>query len=218
MAFCCFAPHTMIVSVPLRNIDVPFAFQDVTAHFQQATIQGILTHRITDPRRRRARFQPGTRRHLSHRRPQTAWRAARRHAGRGLAIPTLTSGGVLPRRDAKRDRDGERARRGKTCTHAGPVGVNPAARRRGVVPSAQTGRFFHSRAITWVLGGGISRLGRIIRRAATFARGVPPSRWFSGRVARRMRRSRRWGAWAQCNGQSGPRCRLGGTGWLGLVD
>jgi regulator of protease activity HflC (stomatin/prohibitin superfamily) len=51
LSFYYFAPHSMIVSVPLASIDVPFAFHEVTADFQEAAIQGLLTYRITDPRR-----------------------------------------------------------------------------------------------------------------------------------------------------------------------
>lgn len=51
LSFFYFAPHSLIVSVPLASIDVPFAFQEVTADFQEAAIQGLLTYRITHPRR-----------------------------------------------------------------------------------------------------------------------------------------------------------------------
>ena len=37
--------------MPLESTDVPFVFNEVTADFQDATIQGELTYRINDPRR-----------------------------------------------------------------------------------------------------------------------------------------------------------------------
>jgi hypothetical protein len=51
LSFYYFAPHSVIVNVPLASIDVPFVFQEMTADFQEASIQGLLTYRITDPRR-----------------------------------------------------------------------------------------------------------------------------------------------------------------------
>ena len=44
-------PGDEIVHIPLASIDVPFVFNEVTADFQDATIQGELTYRITDPKR-----------------------------------------------------------------------------------------------------------------------------------------------------------------------
>lgn len=46
-----FSPTSSLVSVPLSSTDVPFVFNEVTADFQDATIQGELTYRIVDPRR-----------------------------------------------------------------------------------------------------------------------------------------------------------------------
>jgi regulator of protease activity HflC (stomatin/prohibitin superfamily) len=39
------------VKVPVATADVPFVFNEVTADFQDATIQGQLTYRIKDPKR-----------------------------------------------------------------------------------------------------------------------------------------------------------------------
>ena len=50
-SFFYFAPDAEIVHIPLASIDVPFVFNEVTADFQDATIQGELTYRITDPKR-----------------------------------------------------------------------------------------------------------------------------------------------------------------------
>lgn len=51
LAFWYFAPTAEIVQVPLASIDVPFVFNESSADFQDATIQGELTYRITDPQR-----------------------------------------------------------------------------------------------------------------------------------------------------------------------
>jgi hypothetical protein len=48
LSFFYFAPNSTIVQVPLGSTDVPFVFNEVTADFQEATIQGELTYRITD--------------------------------------------------------------------------------------------------------------------------------------------------------------------------
>jgi len=46
-----FAPLAEIVKIPAGSIAVPFVINEVTADFQEATIQGELTYRIKDPRR-----------------------------------------------------------------------------------------------------------------------------------------------------------------------
>jgi regulator of protease activity HflC (stomatin/prohibitin superfamily) len=51
LSFFYFAPSAEIVLVPLTSTDVPFVFNEVTADFQDATIQGELTFRITDAKR-----------------------------------------------------------------------------------------------------------------------------------------------------------------------
>lgn len=51
LAFFYFAPTSQIVQVPLESTDVPFVFNETTADFQDATIQGELTYRITDAKR-----------------------------------------------------------------------------------------------------------------------------------------------------------------------
>jgi len=51
LAFFYFAPTSVIVEVPLASVDVPFVFNEVTADFQDATIQGELTYRVTDAKR-----------------------------------------------------------------------------------------------------------------------------------------------------------------------
>ena len=51
LAFFCFGPFAELNYVPLGSVDVPFVFNEVTADFQDATIQGQLTYRIQDPKR-----------------------------------------------------------------------------------------------------------------------------------------------------------------------
>ncbi len=49
LAFWYFAPTTTIVKVPINSIDLPFIFEEVTADYQQLTVQGQLTYRIINP-------------------------------------------------------------------------------------------------------------------------------------------------------------------------
>ncbi|QDU95386.1 SPFH domain-containing protein [Lignipirellula cremea] len=51
LAFLYFAPTSVIVSLPFGSTDAPYVFNEVTADFQEATIQGQLTYRITNPAR-----------------------------------------------------------------------------------------------------------------------------------------------------------------------
>ncbi len=51
LSFFCFGPTSLIVYVPVGSVDVPFVFNEATADFQDATIQGELTYRIRDPKR-----------------------------------------------------------------------------------------------------------------------------------------------------------------------
>lgn len=51
LSFFYFAPSAEIAFVPLASTDVPFVFNEVSSDFQDATIQGELTYRITDPRK-----------------------------------------------------------------------------------------------------------------------------------------------------------------------
>ena len=51
ISFFYYAPTSTIVKVPIGSSDVPFVFNEVTADFQDATIQGELTYRIGDPKR-----------------------------------------------------------------------------------------------------------------------------------------------------------------------
>lgn len=49
LSFIYFAPTSVIVQMPVSSIDVPFAFTEVSADFQDVTIQGSLTYRIAEP-------------------------------------------------------------------------------------------------------------------------------------------------------------------------
>ncbi|MCC9609404.1 SPFH domain-containing protein [Blastopirellula sp. JC732] len=49
LSFFYFAPTSTLVQLPLASTDVPFVFNEVTADFQDATIQGELTFRVTNP-------------------------------------------------------------------------------------------------------------------------------------------------------------------------
>jgi hypothetical protein len=49
LAFYYYAPLTSLVKIPLASVDVPFIFQAVTSDYQELTVQGVLTYRISDP-------------------------------------------------------------------------------------------------------------------------------------------------------------------------
>lgn len=51
LAFNYYAPSTSLVAVPIGSTDVPFIFSEVTADFQEVTIQGQVTYRIAEPTR-----------------------------------------------------------------------------------------------------------------------------------------------------------------------
>ncbi len=51
LAFFYFAPTTSLVRVPVGSVDVPFIFEEVTADFQEVTVQGQLTYRVAEPKK-----------------------------------------------------------------------------------------------------------------------------------------------------------------------
>src|SRR5215218_4649020 len=51
LSFWYFSPTAVIVQVPVSSLDVPFVFSEVSADFQEVTIQGEITYRVRDPRR-----------------------------------------------------------------------------------------------------------------------------------------------------------------------
>lgn len=51
LSFFYWEPTTTLVQVPLKSVDVPFAFNELTADFQAITIQGQLTYRVAEARK-----------------------------------------------------------------------------------------------------------------------------------------------------------------------
>lgn len=51
LAFYYFAPLTSLVKIPLASVDVPFILQAVTSDYQELTVQGVLTYRVSDPQK-----------------------------------------------------------------------------------------------------------------------------------------------------------------------
>ena len=51
ISFFHWKPTSTVVMVPLGSSDLPFAFAEVTADFQQLTVQGQLTWRVSEPRK-----------------------------------------------------------------------------------------------------------------------------------------------------------------------
>ncbi|MDF1752223.1 MAG: SPFH domain-containing protein [Verrucomicrobiales bacterium] len=51
LAFWYFAPSSTIISIPLGSFDSPFIFEETTSDFQEVTVQGQVTFRITDPKK-----------------------------------------------------------------------------------------------------------------------------------------------------------------------
>ncbi|MGR9045248.1 MAG: SPFH domain-containing protein [Gammaproteobacteria bacterium] len=51
LSFFYFSPTTSLVLIPIGSVDVPFIFQEVTADFQEVTVQGQLTYRVVEPKK-----------------------------------------------------------------------------------------------------------------------------------------------------------------------
>lgn len=51
LSFFYYSPTTSLVAIPIGSTDVPFIFGEVTADFQEVTIQGQATYRIADPKK-----------------------------------------------------------------------------------------------------------------------------------------------------------------------
>jgi regulator of protease activity HflC (stomatin/prohibitin superfamily) len=49
LSFYYFAPTTSLVAVPVGSNDVPFIFNETTVDFQEISVQGQITYRISDP-------------------------------------------------------------------------------------------------------------------------------------------------------------------------
>lgn len=50
LSFFYYEPTSTLVSVPLASQDLLFVFKELTADFQEVTVQGQLTYRVADPR------------------------------------------------------------------------------------------------------------------------------------------------------------------------
>jgi hypothetical protein len=51
LSFFYFSPTTSLVAVPVASTDTPFIFQETTGDFQNVTIQGQVTYRVSEPKR-----------------------------------------------------------------------------------------------------------------------------------------------------------------------
>ncbi|MDZ5647646.1 SPFH domain-containing protein [Nitrospirillum sp. BR 11828] len=51
LAFWYFAPSSSIMLVPTASVNEPFIFPEVTADFQEVTVQGQITYRVAEPKR-----------------------------------------------------------------------------------------------------------------------------------------------------------------------
>lgn len=51
LSFFYYAPTALLVRVPISTVDVPFAFEDVSADYQGVSLQGQLTYRVSDPKK-----------------------------------------------------------------------------------------------------------------------------------------------------------------------
>jgi hypothetical protein len=51
LSFFYYAPTTSLVLVPVGSVDAPFIFQEVTADFQEVTVQGQISYRVADPKK-----------------------------------------------------------------------------------------------------------------------------------------------------------------------
>jgi regulator of protease activity HflC (stomatin/prohibitin superfamily) len=49
LSFFFYAPSTSLVAVPIGSTDAPFIFTDITADFQEITLQGQVTYRVSNP-------------------------------------------------------------------------------------------------------------------------------------------------------------------------
>src|SRR5580765_7200639 len=49
LSFFYFSPTSVLAQIPVTSVDMPFAFTETSADFQETTIQDNLTYRIVDP-------------------------------------------------------------------------------------------------------------------------------------------------------------------------
>lgn len=48
LSFFYFAPNSSLVLIPVASTDIPFIFEGVAIDFQEVTVQGQLTYRVSD--------------------------------------------------------------------------------------------------------------------------------------------------------------------------
>ena len=58
LSFFYMPSRSVIVQVPLSSVDVPFVFNEISADFQDITIQGQITYRVTDPQKLVQHLEP----------------------------------------------------------------------------------------------------------------------------------------------------------------
>jgi regulator of protease activity HflC (stomatin/prohibitin superfamily) len=51
LSFFYFAPTSSLVLIPEASVDAPFIFEEVTADFQEVTVQGQITYRVSDAKK-----------------------------------------------------------------------------------------------------------------------------------------------------------------------
>ncbi len=51
LAFWYFSPSASLMSIPLGSSEAPFMFEEVTRDYQEVTVQGNVTYRISDPKK-----------------------------------------------------------------------------------------------------------------------------------------------------------------------
>ncbi len=49
LSFLHYAPTTTLVAIPIGTTEAPFMFEEITADFQEVTLQGNITYRIAEP-------------------------------------------------------------------------------------------------------------------------------------------------------------------------
>lgn len=51
LSFFYFAPTTSLLCIPIGSVDAPFIFKEVTSDFQEISVQGQITYRVTEPKK-----------------------------------------------------------------------------------------------------------------------------------------------------------------------
>ncbi len=105
LSFFYYSPTSTVVQIPLGSVDVPFVFEETTVDFQDATLQGELTYRITKPDKisklldftvnRNGRYQSDDPTKLNDRLVQVAKTIARSYVQKQSLKQVLTSSNEL---------------------------------------------------------------------------------------------------------------------------